>query len=215
VKPPTAENDHNASLRVIGPKAQRNLCEHGDRFRRAAFSIAMLLSLLNNEAFDPMNGFRCVPIATEVADRFRLTAKDDNGNEVRRVVSTGGEDFPCRHCLEFGKAGETMLLGSYNLPKPLGIYWTPSPIFVHEVPCSPADAENLVAPIVRKDSLVSMRAYDIAHQCLYDLGQVCAGAELAIPIERALSDPRTAFLNVHTVGPGCLLTLVEPASRSV
>lgn len=162
-----------------------------------------------------MNAFRCVPIATDVANRFRLTGQDDHGNAVRRVIATGGEGFPCRHCLQFGKAGDTMLLGSYNLPKPLGIYWTPSPIFVHEAACARAEAESRLAPILRKESLVSMRVYDAAHQCLYDLGQVWTGTDLAVPMQRALSDPRTAFLNIHTAGPGCLLTLIEPIAAPV
>ena len=92
-----------------------------------------------------------------------------------------------------------MLLGSYNLPRPNGIYWTPSPIFVHEAACARAKIENDVAPIVRANPLVSVRAYDTDDQCLYDLGQVCAGQD----------DCRTAFINLHSARPGCLLTLLE------
>jgi hypothetical protein len=102
-----------------------------------------------------------------------------------------------------------MLLGSYNLPRPRGIYWTPSPIFLHQDECPRADAENEVAPIVRGNSLVSVRAYDAGDQCLYDLGEVCAGADVDGPLERALSDARTAFVNIHTARPGCLLSMVE------
>lgn len=105
-----------------------------------------------------------------------------------------------------------MLLGSYNLPRPRGIYWTPSPIFVHADPCPRFAAEGVVAPIIAEGALVSVRAYDEADQCVYDLGQVCAGAEVAAPLERALGDPRTAFVNVHTARPGCLLSRVERVS---
>lgn len=156
-----------------------------------------------------MTAFRCIAIETAVAERFRQTGRDDNGNAIRRMTATAAGGFPCRHCLRSGQAGETMLLGSYNLPKPRGIYWTPSPIFVHEAPCPRAEAENELAPIIRINALVSVRAYDAADQCLYDLGQVCAGEEVERPLDRALSDPRTAFVNVHTARPGCLLSLVE------
>jgi hypothetical protein len=153
--------------------------------------------------------FRCVPIDTETAERFRRTGRDDNGNAVRRVVAEAGGSFPCRHCLRLAEAGEAMLLGSYNLPRPRGIYWTPSPIFLHEVQCPRATAENEVAPIVRANPLVSVRAYDVADQCLYELGQVCAGRDVDEAIDRALGDPRTAFVNIHTARPGCLLLSVE------
>jgi hypothetical protein len=156
-----------------------------------------------------MNAFRCIAIQTETADRFRSTGRDDNGNTLRSMPATELGSFPCRHCLSFALPGETMLLGSYNLPRPTGIYWTPSPIFVHAEACSRFSAENTVAPIIAQGVLVSVRAYDQADQCVYDLGQVCAGVEVNAPLERALSDPRTAFVNVHTARPGCLLSRVE------
>ncbi len=158
-----------------------------------------------------MTHFRCISIPTEIAARFRNTGIDDNGNPIRRVMSDGGTGAPCRHCLQFATKGEMMLLGSYNLPRPLGIYWTPSPIFIHEQPCPRFDDVDRVAPIIAEGFLVSVRAYDEAHQCLYDLGQVCAGADVDAPLERALNDPRTAFVNVHTARPGCMLSVVERA----
>ncbi len=106
-----------------------------------------------------------------------------------------------------------MLLGSYNLPRPRGIYWPPSPIFLHAEDCVRAEAENEMAPIVRANPLVSVRAYDAADQCLYDLGQVCSGETVDAPLRRALDDSRTAFVNIHTARPGCLLSLVERLER--
>ncbi len=156
-----------------------------------------------------MTQFHCVPINTETAERFRRTGLDDNGNRLRRMVATADGGYPCRHCLEMGEPGETMLLGSYNLPRPRGIYWTPSPIFIHERDCARSEASDVVAPVVRANPLVSVRAYDAADQCIYDLGHVGAGAEIDAPLDRALRDPRTAFVNIHTARPGCLLTMVQ------
>ena len=83
-----------------------------------------------------MTPFRCVPMETEIADRFRCTGSDDNGNALRRIEASSMGSFPCRHCLRCAALGETMLLGSYNLPRPRGIYWTPSPIFLHAASCA-------------------------------------------------------------------------------
>ena len=156
-----------------------------------------------------MTHFECIAMPTETAERFRATGLDDNGNTLRRMTATDGGSFPCRHCLDFARPGEEMLLGSYNLPRPRGIYWTPSPIFVHAEACTRFAAADEVAPIVAQGELVSVRAYDAADQCLYDLGRVCSGAEVDAPLMRALGDERTKFVNVHTARPGCLLTLVE------
>jgi hypothetical protein len=156
-----------------------------------------------------MTRFRCVPIDAETAKRFRHSFVDDRGNPVRRMIATEPGGFPCRSCLRLAVPGEAMLLGSFNLPRPRGIYWTPSPIFVHEEPCAPFEAVDEVAPIVLVNGLVSVRAYDAADQCIYDLGQVCTGDAAAAPLERALADARTAFVNIHTARPGCLLCTVE------
>ena len=154
-----------------------------------------------------MTPFRCVPITTATADRFRQTGIDDNGNTLRRVVSDGN-GAPCRHCLHNAGAGEVMLLGSYNLPGPLGIYWTPSPIFLHADPCPRYEVENDIPEVVRS-SLVSVRSYDADDQCIYDLGQAVEGTTVDPVLQRAVSDPRTKFVNIHTARPGCLLCRVE------
>lgn len=156
-----------------------------------------------------MTDFRCVPIDTETALRFRASSRDDGGNIVRRTTAVAGQAYPCRHCLELAATGDDVLLASYNLPRPKGLYWTPSPVFLHAGECPQYDAINEVAPIVRANALVSVRAYDAENLCLYDLGHVCAGAEVDAPLQRALDDERTAFVNIHTARPGCLLTRVE------
>lgn len=156
-----------------------------------------------------MSRFRCVPIPTETARRWRETGVDDFGNPLRRMVSTG-TGAPCRHCLQNAAKGEAVLLGSYRLSGPTGIYWTPSPIFLHEQDCPAYQRADEIAPIVRT-SLVSVRAYDANQMVLYDLGQVAEGPDADAPLARALADPRTSFVNIHTAKPGCLLTRVERA----
>lgn len=54
-----------------------------------------------------------------------------------------------------------------------------------------------------------MRCYDAGQMCLYDLGQVCEGKDVAAPLLRALGDSRTRFVNIHAARPGCFLTAVE------
>jgi len=152
--------------------------------------------------------FHCLPIPTETAWRFRRSGRDDRGDALhRRLVDGWG--FPCRHCLRLGEPGEAMLLGSYDLPRPRGVYWTPSPIFLHERDCARFEAEDEIAPIVLANGLVSVRSYDAEDMCLYDLGEACEGKDVAAPLMRALSDPRTRFVNIHTARPGCLLAAVE------
>jgi hypothetical protein len=156
-----------------------------------------------------MTGFRCVPIPSDISPRWGRTGVDDAGNRLR-IVHADGSGSPCRHCLRDAEAGEALLLGSYRLPRPTGIYWTPSPIFVHADACERYSSVNEVAPIMR-NRLVSVRAYDRDDQCNYDLGHAGDGDTIDPALLRALDDPRTAFVNVHTAKPGCMLCRVERA----
>ena len=82
-----------------------------------------------------MSDFRCIALPTEIAERFRVTRIGDRGTPAIVRELAPGSSGPCRHCLRFARAGEMLVLVSYDLPRPLGVYWTPSPIFVHADPC--------------------------------------------------------------------------------
>ena len=170
-----------------------------------------------------MSDFRCIPIPSHVGARWAHTGVDDSGNQLRRMVAdarpagpdgsrTNGTGAPCRHCLRDAGPGEALLLGSYLMPRPKGIYWAPSPIFVHAEPCAQFGTINEVAPIVR-NRLVSVRAYDANDQCIYDLGHAGDGNGIDTPLLRALDDARTAFVNIHTAKPGCMRLVNAPRGR--
>jgi hypothetical protein len=150
--------------------------------------------------------FRAVPMPTALADRFRQTERDDGGNAVLRKSATGPS--PCRHCLADARVGEPLLLLSYHFGRPFGVYWTPSPIWLHEKACEAFDRSNSIPEIVR-NRLVSVRAYDAEDMCLYDLGDVWDGGQVDALPDRCLTDRRTDYVNIHTARPGCFLCRVE------
>ena len=150
---------------------------------------------------------------SQSAARFRATRIDDRGGPTHsRIVD--GPGFPCRHCLRLGLPGEQMLLASWDLPLPRGPYWTPSPVFLHAADCPRAVLEDQLPETVTENMIVSLRHYDAAGMCLYDLGIVLPGSEVEAPLRERLHDRRVAFVNIHTARPGCWLARVEPI-RSV
>jgi hypothetical protein len=153
--------------------------------------------------------YRCIPIATSIAERFRDTLHDDFGNHVRHFPSDDS-GYPCRHCLKETILGENVLLGSYNQPRPSGFYWSASPIFLHADACPHHDQDNVLPPIVR-NRLISLRTYDADDQIIYGLGDVVDGKVADALLDQCLADPRAKFVAIHTARPGCLLCLVERA----
>ena len=153
-----------------------------------------------------MIGFRCIPMDTASAIRFRQTGRDDAGNSLHHKIAD--HPAPCRHCLAESEIGTPVLLGSYHFGRPHGVYWTPSPIFLHAEPCERFDGASIVPEIVLH-RLVSVRAYDAEDMCIYELGVVCDGIDVERLLDRALADRRTDYANIHTARPGCFLCRVE------
>ena len=157
-----------------------------------------------------MTRFRCLPMDPEAASRFRTSRRDDRGGIIQtREVDRPG--YPCRACLRLGQPGEVMLLASWDLPLPQGPYWTPSPVFLHAHDCAGAALEDALPETVLVNSIISLRHYDAAGMCLYDLGIVLPGEEAEAALRARLGDPRVAYVNIHTARPGCWLTRVEKA----
>jgi len=155
--------------------------------------------------------FHCVSMATAAAERFRQTGKDDAGDELHRVTvrsEPGGGVSPCRHCLSPIEDGRDALLGSYHLERPLGAYWTPSPIFVHADTCARFETVDALPAFMRGIPL-SVRAYNADDQMIYELSDVTSGTDADALIERGLGDPRARYANIHTAKFGCFLCRVE------
>lgn len=153
-----------------------------------------------------MISFRCLPIPTAAANRFRETRRDDQGNDIQ-VFNRAAGGYPCRHCLKETLGGEEVLLGSYDLSRPRGIYWTPSPMFIHARECPRYGGVDHIPDIVR-NRLVSLRAYDAADAVIYDLGDVVDGRSADTVLTRCFTDDRCNYINIHTARPGCLLCVV-------
>ena len=155
-----------------------------------------------------MTRFRCVPMDPEAALRFRSSRRDDRGRIIQ-AREVDGPGYPCRACLRLGQLGEVMLLASWDLPLPQGPYWTPSPVFLHAHDCGGAVLEDALPETVLVNSIISLRHYDTAGMCLYELGIVVPGEEAEAALCARLDDPRVAYVNIHTARPGCWLTRVE------
>jgi Protein of unknown function (DUF1203) len=153
--------------------------------------------------------FRCVAISTEVADRFRRSDRDDSGNQIEHRVADKDTGFFCRHCLGQPGKGREVLLANYHVERPQGVYWSPSPVFVHadSDACPRFLRESEIPKAVRDLRLVGLRSYDAEDHMLYDLTILTENVHERV--EEFLGDPRTSYVNIHSSGPGCYLCRVE------
>lgn len=82
-------------------------------------------------------------------------------------------------------------------------------MFLHAHDCGAAAVEDALPETVLVNSIISLRHYDAAGMCLYDLGIVLPGEGAEAALRARLDDPRVAYVNIHTARPGCWLTRVE------
>ena len=101
-----------------------------------------------------------------------------------------------------------MLLGSYDLPRPLGIYWTPSPIFLHAKRCNSYEDAHRLPDLVVSASR-NVRSYDTNHD-LID-GEVAEGEEVESYINKLFGNPEADYVHLYSATAGCFTCRIDRA----
>ena len=147
--------------------------------------------------------YRIVPLPTEIADAARraLAARAPDHAVVTADSPSG---YPCRHCLQWAKLGEEMILFPFASVDS-GPYQERGPIFVHAARCTRyADSESY--PEAFRNGRV-VRAYD-ARKFMID-ARIVNGEGPEQVIEESLANPDAAFLHVRSATRGCYTFGVE------
>ena len=142
--------------------------------------------------------YRVVPIATEVANRARAAAAA-GASDHALVVADSPDAYPCRHCLRWATAGESLILFPFASVPPGYPYAESGPIFVHADACQ-RYAETEVFPFAFRKNRV-LRAYDSKHTMID--AAVVNGDEPEAVIENLLENPDTHFIHVRSLLRGC------------
>jgi hypothetical protein len=147
--------------------------------------------------------FRVVALPTEVADAARKAAAESRPDH-RVLVVDSPNSAPCRHCLQWAKPGEQVVLFPYDAISPGQPYSERGPIFVHADACSRYTERGY--PDAFRDGRV-FRAYDdgnnIIDACLPN------GDKPEAVIEKLFENPETAFVHARSVTRGCYTFKIE------
>ena len=150
------------------------------------------------------------PLPPDFLRRARVQGLDDQGQPVHRQRAEGGE--PCRDVLRRARAGEEILLASFNpFPMP-GPYKEYGPIFVLAVPSDePVRRDVLPLPQGRPEDYFgpqfTMQAYSAAGD-IVDGAFVTAGEATAV-VERFLETDGVAFCHARLLTLGCFGCRIE------
>jgi hypothetical protein len=138
-----------------------------------------------------------------VADAARKAAAE-NCPDHRMVVVDGPNTAPCRHCLQWAKPGERVILFPYQAIQSGRPYSESGPIFVHADRCE--RYEGTVYPKEFRQGRV-FRAYNSG--CDIIDAVLPNGDEPEAVIEKLFENPETAFVHARSVTRGCYTFQVE------
>lgn len=148
--------------------------------------------------------FRVVPLQTKVAEAARAAAKA--GAPDHAVITTDvPQAYPCRHCLQWAKLGERVVLFPFASVPPGHPYSESGPIFVHADPCECYQATDEYPADFREGRAV--RAYNSQHDMI--AAEVANGVGPEALIERFLQMPETAFIHIRSATRGCYTMGIE------
>jgi hypothetical protein len=150
--------------------------------------------------------FRVVPLPTEIADRARCAAETGAADHAV-VTADSPTGYPCRHCLNFAKPGERLILFPFASIPAGHPYSETGPIFVHAEPC-----ERYSATHEYPDDFRAGRAFR-AYNASYDMidAEVADGSEPEAIVEKLLQNPETAFVDARSVTRGCYTFRIQRA----
>jgi uncharacterized protein DUF1203 len=147
--------------------------------------------------------FRFVALPTAIAEAARKAASE-NRPDHRLVTVDTRDSAPCRHCLQWAKPGERVILFPYDAVPAGRPYSETGPIFVHAEACR--RYEEQAYPSEFREGRV-FRAYNF-DQDLIDARQL-DGEEPEAVIETLFENPDTAFVHARSATRGCYTFGVE------
>lgn len=148
--------------------------------------------------------YRIVPLATEVAEEARRMAKAGAADHVTSTV-TSTEMAPCRHCLQWAKPGENVVLFPYASIPAGRPYSETRPVFVHVEACQRYARADAYPADFRSQRV--LRAYNKTNDMTDAV--VIADDRPEPVIEELFQNPETEFLQARSVTHGCYTFRIE------
>lgn len=141
--------------------------------------------------------FRVKALPTPVAEAARKAAADKQPDHRVSVVEAANT-APCRHCLQWAKPGEEVILFPYQAIESGRPYSESGPIFVHAHPCQRYQEPGYPAEF--REGRV-FRAYSATKDIIDAV--LPNGDEPETVIEKLFENSDTAFVHVRSATRGC------------
>lgn len=145
----------------------------------------------------------------DVVAAYRNGSIDANGQSPELRVASKSE-LPCRHCMDFIKAGEQFLtLAHRPFPAPQP-YAELGPIFLHADACKRGGGTSEVPPFLLSPTYI-IRGYGLDDRIVYGTGQIVETRKIPATAEAILQDRTIAYIHVRSASNNCYHCRIERA----
>lgn len=136
--------------------------------------------------------------------RLQNGGMDANGQPPERILSNG-EGNPCRHCFEYIKKGDEMLILAYKPFNTVQPYAEQGPIFLHAKECDQYNGSNTqsLPPTLKSNSHYILRGYDENERIVYGTGYITPFEEIPSKAKDLFGDNRVKFIHIRSATNNC------------
>ncbi|RWX75704.1 DUF1203 domain-containing protein [Neorhizobium lilium] len=126
----------------------------------------------------------------------------DAYDRVPETMISGGNGYPCRHCLQNIDTGEPLLVLAYRPFPELQPYAETGPIFLHKQPCPRYQADEILPPILSSLDYI-VRGYGSDDRIVYGSGAVTPRERISARAEELLGSEAIAYVHVRSARNNC------------
>lgn len=151
------------------------------------------------------------PLPTDVVRGYQSGAPDALGNVPERLTSDG-DGYRCRHCLDVIAQGDEMLLVAHCPFETRNPYAEVGPLFICAKACAPYEGTGHPPNMFTSPDFL-LKGYTADERIKYGTGRVTPVAELASYAAEVLGDPEIAFVDVRSARNNCWQARITRAQR--
>ena len=149
-------------------------------------------------------------LPTETVAQIRDLGRDAYHLPVERHVS-GGDGYPCRHCLEETPLGQDYLVLAHKPFETTNPYAETGPIFLCAESCARAEPSDKTPAILRAPEYL-IRGYSADERIVYGTGKVVPTDQIAAYARALFEREDIAFVDIRSAANNCYQCRIRRAS---
>jgi hypothetical protein len=140
----------------------------------------------------------------------------DAYDNLPETMTSDGQGYPCRHCLDNIDSGNEVLVFAYRPFPEFQPYAETGPVFMHKLRCVRYVAEEIMPPVLTTSRDFILRGYSVNNRIVYGTGAVTPIEDIPSYAAALLDRREISYVHVRSARHNCYQCRIdrfEPSSR--